>query len=75
VAAGLLQRMYGRREGDLLFERTLPPGGRPVLWPVSVLRELRRAAEAIPVRDGFRRPHTKSRTLPFFAAGSPGDSA
>jgi GNAT superfamily N-acetyltransferase len=39
VAAGLLQRVYGRREGDPLFERTLPSDCRPVLRPVAALRE------------------------------------
>jgi GNAT superfamily N-acetyltransferase len=39
VAAGLLRRVYGRREGDRLFERTLPPDCRPSLRPVSALRE------------------------------------
>jgi GNAT superfamily N-acetyltransferase len=39
VATGLLLRVYGRREGDRLFERTLPPDCRPTLRPVSALRE------------------------------------
>jgi ribosomal protein S18 acetylase RimI-like enzyme len=40
VAAGLLRRVYGRREGDRVFEQTLPPGCRPALRPVAALREL-----------------------------------
>jgi GNAT superfamily N-acetyltransferase len=38
VAAGLLGRVYGRREGDPLFHRTLPPDCRPTLRPVADLR-------------------------------------
>jgi ribosomal protein S18 acetylase RimI-like enzyme len=38
VAAGLLRLVYGRREGDRLFEQTLPPAGRPALAAVSALR-------------------------------------
>jgi ribosomal protein S18 acetylase RimI-like enzyme len=38
VAAGLLRLVYGRREGDQLFRRTLPPDSRPGLKAVSVLR-------------------------------------
>jgi GNAT superfamily N-acetyltransferase len=33
AAAGLLQEVYGRDQGDPLFDRTLPPGGRPCLRP------------------------------------------
>jgi GNAT superfamily N-acetyltransferase len=40
VAAGLLRQVYGRDEGDRLFELTLPPDARPTLRPVSALREL-----------------------------------
>jgi GNAT superfamily N-acetyltransferase len=43
VAAGLLERVYGRHEGDRLFERTLPPDCRPTLRPVAALRDLDRS--------------------------------
>jgi GNAT superfamily N-acetyltransferase len=38
VAAGLMREVYGRDEGDPLFEQTLPPSCRPVLRPASDLR-------------------------------------
>jgi GNAT superfamily N-acetyltransferase len=37
VAAGLLRRVYGRHEGDPLFEQTLASAQRPALQPVSAL--------------------------------------
>jgi GNAT superfamily N-acetyltransferase len=39
VAAGLLRGVYGRDEGDPLYERTLPADCRPVLRPVAALRD------------------------------------
>jgi hypothetical protein len=35
VAAGLYRGVYGRHEGDPLFDRTLPPSCRPVLRPAA----------------------------------------
>jgi hypothetical protein len=35
AAAGLLREVYGRGEGDPLFERSLPPDCRPILRPAA----------------------------------------
>jgi GNAT superfamily N-acetyltransferase len=42
VAAGLLREVYGRTEGDLLVEQTLPPDCQPSLQPVSASAALPR---------------------------------
>jgi GNAT superfamily N-acetyltransferase len=38
VAAGLMRRVYGRAEGNRLFDRTLSSARRPVLRPVEACR-------------------------------------
>jgi hypothetical protein len=38
VAAGLMRKVYGRREGDPLFDQSLPADCRPSLRPVTELR-------------------------------------
>jgi GNAT superfamily N-acetyltransferase len=40
VAAGLMRRVYGRDEGDPLFEQTFRSSGRPALRPVEALRDM-----------------------------------
>jgi GNAT superfamily N-acetyltransferase len=40
VAAGLMRRVYNRREGDRLFDQTLATAGRLTLQPVAALRTI-----------------------------------
>jgi hypothetical protein len=40
VAAGLMRRVYGRDEGDPLFEQTLSAFSNPSLRPVETLQDM-----------------------------------